>query len=199
MGNAMESWAVAAVLLVLVVSFCIVVSKLIAGRRRRVEPTEEQIEALDFIERQEREDTFPRCVCGEIATHTAPNLVRSRTGFLRSFFAMPPSYKRKVKDADSWLGPDITKDDLKFCETHAHVADAMLDRFIYHEVRDIQAETNEKIAVRAAAFEQEGLVEAIRESLTDKQKRSVRKGGAPVRVLPRPTGTDEPGVQSTEG
>lgn len=146
-------------------------------------PTEEDFAALEYSEQQEMLDKWPKCPCGDLATHTAPQLVRSRTGFLQAFFAMPPRYRRVVKKVK-------VRDDCVFCETHAHVADAMMDRFIYNDVRNTQAETNKNISILASTFEKEGLVEQIRDTLTEKQKRATRRP-PPLIVLPKPTGTDE--------
>lgn len=179
------TWAVWATCLTGLIVFVVTRLSKLRMIRGVVRPTEDQLEALDFSRQQETINDWPRCVCGDIATHSVPKLVRSRTGWLRSFFAAPPSYKRKVMKATE-------RDECHVCETHAHVADAMTDKFIYHEIRDQYAQTNEKIAVRAAAFEKEGLIDAIRESLTDKQKKNARKVSplTNVRQLTRSTGTD---------
>lgn len=67
----------------------------------------------------------------------------------------------------------------------------MMDKFIYQDIRAMQADTNEKIAIKAAGFEQEALLEQIRASLTDTQKKAARRGqsNAQVRLLTK-TGTD---------
>jgi hypothetical protein len=68
----------------------------------------------------------------------------------------------------------------------------MLDKFIYHDIRAMQAKNNEDIAIRAAGFEQEALVEQIKNSLTDTQKKAQRRGQTQVRLLQK-TGTDSAG------
>jgi hypothetical protein len=77
-----------------------------------------------------------------------------------------------------------------FCEAHAHVADAMMDKFIF-QVRSRFSNLNAEIASDAAGFEQETLIRAVADSLTESQKRAVRKPEAVLRVLPAKTGTDD--------
>lgn len=159
-------------------------------------PTDDDLKALEFSRQQDREEERPRCVCGELATHVTPKLVRKRTSWVRSFFAMAPRYKRVVPPTSYLFGLwelDIPIEDLGLCQTHAHVADAMMDKFIYQDVRAMQADTNEKIAIKAAGFEQEALLEQIKASLTDNQKKAARRGqsSGQVRLLTK-TGTDGP-------
>ncbi len=104
-----------------------------------------------------------RCVCGEPATDPPPILKRSRGDVLRSYFGAPPRYKRSL---DPMAMP-------KYCRSHAHLADVLLDRHIY-QLRSEQAETNASIATKAANYEQEGLERQIVESLTDDQRKSAR-------------------------
>lgn len=115
------------------------------------------------IARQEPGNSAPRCVCGEQATHPAPVLKRSRGDILRSYFGAPPRYKRAV-DEDAQAA---------YCHSHAHLADVLLDQFVY-TIRSEQASTNAAIAAKAANYEQEGLARAIAESLTEEQKRAKR-------------------------
>jgi hypothetical protein len=149
--------------------------------------TDEELHAMTV--EQERE--WPNCMCGARATNPSPRLVRKRTGWLRSIFAAAPSYKRVVPKTSFLLGlvdRPLPMEEYVFCEAHAHTADAMLDRFIYEQIRATQAETNEKIAIEAAAFEGEKLLERVRDSIETRRKRtdSIRPE-APVRLL---TGTD---------
>ena len=161
-----------------------------------VEATEADLKALEFSRQQDLEEELPHCVCGEYATHLAPKLVRKRTDWLRIFFATAPRYKRVVPPMDYVFGMFQAVHQIEefvFCETHAHVADAMMDKFIYQDIRAMQADTNEKIAVSAAGFEQEGLLEKIRASLTDTQKKAARRGQSQgqVRLIQsQRTGTD---------
>jgi hypothetical protein len=126
-------------------------------------------------------EASPKCVCGELAVEPMPTLSRSRgaSNYIREWFAMPPRYRRVV----SPIAP------ASLCASHAHVADAMLDHFIHHRVRAVISEASAKVAVEAAGFEQEVLLQKIRDSLTDRQKRTTRSSMTPVRVLPH-TGTD---------
>lgn len=120
-------------------------------------------------------ESMPKCVCGEIARYPAPVLKRDRGAWdwLRSYFAAPPRYKREV---DLMLTP-------VFCAAHVHVADALMDQFIFR-IRGEYSTLNAKIAADAAGFEQEALLKCVAESLTDLQKRAVRKAPATIRVLP---------------
>jgi hypothetical protein len=139
-------------------------------------------------EAREAFDASPKCVCGELAKHPAPILERTRGGWnwLRNYFAAPPSYRRRV---------DVLQVPV-FCPAHVHVADAMMDQFIFR-IRSEYSALNAKIAADAAGFEQEALMRAVAESLTETQKRSTRKSPSLprvlptlVRVLPARTGTD---------
>ena len=125
----------------------------------------------------------PKCICGELATEPAPVLLRSRGTFdwFRSIFAAPPRYKRVVNEQHVPV----------FCKAHVHVADAMLDQFIFNRIRGSYADLNAKVAAEAAGFEQEALLRQISDSLTETQKKATRKSSV-LRVLPLPkTGTDE--------
>jgi len=161
----------------------------------RVSPTEADYNALELQRQNEVEDNVQRCVCGELATNPSPQLIRQRTSILQTFFAMAPKYRREVPRT-SWffgLAPiELPREQYVYCLTHAHVADAMLDKFIYHDIRAMQAKNNEDIAIRAAGFEQEALVEQIKNSLTDTQKKAQRRGQTQVRLLQK-TGTDSAG------
>lgn len=131
-------------------------------------PTQEEVEALKYINQQESGNL---CPCGEPATHPAPKLIRKRTSWLQKYFAMAPAYKRVIPR------PKIVTDwspELMFCETHAHVADSMMDQFIYQDIRASQSKLNEQVAIRAASFEKEGLMQKIKDSLTEEQKKKVR-------------------------
>ena len=127
--------------------------------RRRPQLTIESFE----IARQERDLAAPRCICGDQATHPAPILERSRGDILRSYFGAPPRYKRTVDPIGT----------LAYCRSHAHLADVLLDQFVY-TIRSEQASTNAAIAAKAANYEQEGLPKAIGDSLTEEQKRAKR-------------------------
>lgn len=133
-------------------------------------------------EAREAFDAAPKCVCGELAKLPAPILERNRGGWswLRNYFAAPPSYRRRVDDMQTPV----------FCAAHAHVADALMDQFIFR-VRSEYSTLNTKIAADAAGFEQEALLRAVSDSLTDTQKRATRKAPATIRVLPVRTGTDD--------
>lgn len=133
-------------------------------------PKEEEAPVSVAREVESKEPVHPKCVCGALATHPSPKLVRSRTGWLRSFFGISPLYRRVVPSTDS-------VQDLVFCETHAHVADSMMDRFIYEEVRAVLAEANEAISVKAAAFEREKLIAQIEATVAPKKKATVADSG----------------------
>jgi hypothetical protein len=128
-------------------------------------------------ERVQIEEQEPRCPCGALATHPLPKLVRQRESWLQKFYAMAPQYRRVVP-LGYVLIPIFEKEiqpKLEVCETHAHVADSMMDNFIYQDIRAEQAKINEAVAIKSAAFEQEALLKKITESMTDQQKRAVRK------------------------
>lgn len=131
-------------------------------------------------------DALPKCVCGELATSPAPVLKRTRGAWdwLRTHFAAPPRYSR-VTDL---MRPAV------FCASHAHVADALLDQFIFR-IRSGYSELNARVAAEAAAYEQEALLRSVNESLTELQKRATRKAPATIRVLPMKTGTDDGPVE----
>jgi len=130
-------------------------------------------------------------VCGDLATHPKPQLIRQRTSFLQAFFAMAPRYKRVVpKPAGPveyflhlvTLGATTLSREpaSELCVTHAHVADAMMDQFLYTDIRAAQSRTNEQIAIKAAEFESEKLIDKLRESLTEEQKKKrIRRSQAP--------------------
>jgi hypothetical protein len=79
-----------------------------------------------------------------------------------------------------------------FCEAHAHVADAMMDQFIFR-IRSEYSALNAKVAADAAGFEQEALLKCVAESLTETQKRIMRKAPTTIRVFAVKTGTDDVG------
>ena len=127
-------------------------------------------------------ELVPKCVCGAVATRPAPILRRTRGAydFFRNYFAVAPRYKRII---DPMQSPE-------YCEQHAHTADAKLDQFIF-AVRSKYAALNAEISAEAAAFEQESLRNYVAESLTDLQKKFLRKPVNTLRVLPPKTGTDD--------
>ena len=140
-------------------------------------PTQEEMEALAFSMVQEEEAKVPKCPCGAVATHASPQLVRSRTGMMRNYFGIAPLYRRVVPKLSE--GGSLT-----FCQAHAHVADSMMDRFIFDRVRAVLAEANEKISVEAAAFETENLLEQIKLSVEPaKKKNELLQSQPPVRLL----------------
>jgi hypothetical protein len=159
----------------------VLIKALRSGRR----PSKVEAAVAEEIARAEF-DAQPKCVCGEIAKYPAPVLERGRGAWdwLRNYFAAPPRYSRRV---DMMLPP-------VFCTAHAHVADAMMDQFIF-AVRSRFSDLNAKVAADAAGFEQEALLKAVADSLTENQKRATRKSPATIRVLPQRTGTDD-GVDS---
>jgi hypothetical protein len=119
--------------------------------------------------------------------------VRKRTGWLRALFAGAPRYRRFIPKTVAWFGlsqPYIPIEAFIFCEIHAHVADSMMDRFIFERVRAVQAEANERVAVEAAAFEQKTLIDQIKFSYSDQQAERKKMAGnlesvrtPPVRLL----------------
>jgi hypothetical protein len=159
-------------LAVFAIGFIVFVAMRLKAKSHVTIPVEEQ-ERIAF-------EAAPKCVCGEVATHPTPRLQRSRGSWIRKFFAAPPSYRREV---DPMARPAL-------CEPHAHVADSLMDRFIFG-VRQEHATLNAKIAQDAAGFEQEALLNMLRESLTDKQKRAQRLPvPISIRALPK-NGTDD--------
>ena len=142
--------------------------RLWTGRKTKIEEnrpaTQEEIEALAYSMAQEMEAKVPKCPCGNVATHPSPQLVRSRDGWLRAFFGVAPLYRRRVPKLTDYT-------ERVFCETHAHVADSMMDRFIYERVRAVLAEANEKISIEAAAFESENLISQIKDVITSPKKK----------------------------
>jgi hypothetical protein len=150
-----------------------------------------KIEVMEAEERLRAEhDAAPKCVCGELARFPAPVLQRDRGGWnwLRNFFAAPPSYRRVV----DMMQPSV------FCQAHAHVADAVMDQFIFR-VRSDYSALNARIAADAAGFEQESLLRLVGESLTENQKRATRRTTAPIRVLSLRNGTDDSSTSNGEG
>jgi hypothetical protein len=130
----------------------------------------------------------PRCVtCSELATDPFPLLERVERNWLSAkisaFFDLPLRYHRLVSSS----GPLL-------CRSHAHTADAMMDHFIQVGVRGIYAEANKKIAIASAHFEMESLKKELAESLTEDQKKTLKKATTqPARsnVVPfGKTGTD---------
>lgn len=112
----------------------------------------------------------PRCVCGRQATTRGPKIERGRGAYdwLRELFALPPRYKRVVPIT----GP------LTVCDSHAHVADSLVEEFIHVRVRGMLTKAYREIATEAAAFEQEMLAKLLAESLTDEQKRELKREAA---------------------
>lgn len=164
--------------MVVLISFVLSI-KLLIKRFRKGESNDEQLEEKP-VERHEA--SWPKCVCGANASHAAPRLVRSRTGWGRGQYAEAPTYKRSVNKRPEHM------DDFVFCETHAHVADSMMDRFIYERIRAVQAEANEKISIEASAFERELLIGKIKATLDDRKK---RLSEAPKGTLQLLTGTGD--------
>jgi hypothetical protein len=139
-------------------------------------PTEEEMAALVYSQQQEDEESILRCPCGELATHPAPKLVRERNDKKQGVYASAPSYRRVVPKANPVLVvlgfQKIPKPEL--CESHAHSCDQTMDCFIYTEIRAEQARVNQRLAGRAAEFEAEKMKQAIRDGLTEEQKKKVR-------------------------
>lgn len=164
------------------VIFTLVVGRLLKSRFKS--PTREERAQIDEQARADF-DSLPKCVCGELAVYPAPVLKRDRGAWdwLRSYFAAAPRYKR---DVNMMLPPT-------FCEAHVHVADALMDQFIFR-IRSEYSQLNARVAAEAASFEQESLGKFVSDSLTDIQKRNTRKGPGALRVLPVLTmknGTDD--------
>lgn len=122
-----------------------------------------------------------RCVCGEPATEPMPYIEREREDdtaasvfFMRhhdrNVYAAPPRLRRTV---------DLTKPPA-LCRVHAHVADAKIDEFLYVRVRGLLAEANAKIAIEAASFEKEVLLEALKSSLTKTERATKSAARSPV-------------------
>ena len=138
-------------------------------------PAKAQLIISEEVARAEY-DALPKCVCGDLAKYPAPVLRRDRGAWdwLRSHFAAAPRYKRAV---------DLMRQPV-FCESHAHLADALLDQFIF-SIRKAYSELNAKVAADAAGFESEALTRLVAENLTEQQKRYARKTAAPLRLLPQ--------------
>lgn len=113
-----------------------------------------------------------RCFCGDLATEKTPILKRTRnTKFdsSREVYAAPPKFERDVEHNSKFT----------LCTAHAHLADAKIDEFIYTKVRAILAQANAEIALQAAQFEKEALMESLTNSLTLADKKKIadqRKG-----------------------
>lgn len=124
------------------------------------------VEALAAAQEAARtiEEARPRCICGDVAVAPWPTLKRSRGDWLRSIFAAPPRYRRVVE----------AMGDPALCRSHAHLADNLLDEFLFG-IRAEQSALNASIAIKAAQFEQEGLAKKIGESLTPAQKQATRR------------------------
>jgi hypothetical protein len=161
---------------ILIVGAVAIVGFLIVKKFRG--PSDAEVAAQEAAEYE----ALPKCVCGEIARVPAPMLKRDRGAWdwLRNYFAAPPRYKRVV----DMMQPSV------FCTAHAHVADAMMDQFIFR-IRSEYSSINAKIAADAAGFEQEALLRQVADSLTDSQKRATRKAPPPLRMLSVRTGTDD--------
>jgi hypothetical protein len=171
----MDFWTSPSVILIAVV-FAV---GLLVLRIRRSSPVDKLV--IEERQRVERESA-ERCVCGEIATDPAPVLKRGRGAWdwLRNLYGAPPRYTREV---DHMRRPT-------FCRAHVHVADAMLDQFVFG-IRARYSELNADIAAKAAGFEQEHLQRQVADSLTEKQKRATRPSA--LRMLPtaQKTGTED--------
>ena len=150
-------------------------------RGRAKKPTKVEVSLAEEMARAVY-DSLPKCVCGEIARHPAPVLKRDRGAWdwLRTHFAAPPRYKR----ATDAMQPPV------LCASHAHVADALMDEFIFR-IRSEYSGLNARVAAQAAGFEQEALLKCVGDSLTELQKRATRRSTATIRVLPMKTGTDD--------
>lgn len=171
-------------LLVLGVGILLVVVLVVIRRvvRKDRPPTVQEIAAHEEAVRA-LNDAMPKCVCGEQATEPAPHLRwnRGALDWLRTVFAAPPRFKRLI---DPMTPPTL-------CKHHARVADSLLDDWLFR-TRSRYSEMNAKVAIEAAAFEQEVLVKLLSESLTDSQKRAMRKSTtSPLRVVNTRTGTDD--------
>lgn len=136
-----------------------------------------------------------RCVeCGKPATEPSPLLKRGRGSSVRDYFTMPPRYRRVI-DREA---------PLCYCSSHAHVADAELTAFAAVEVDAAFKRAYAEVARKVAAFEQEGLADRVRDSLTDAQKRdrarrsgsSAGAGSASLRVVAPPS---PPARNGTDG
>jgi hypothetical protein len=171
----------------LLVAGGLIVAAVVCGRMlftslARAPSTAARAEA-DDVARAEL-DALPKCLCGAAATDPLPVLKRDRGAWdwLRTIFAAPPRYKRII---DAMGTPAV-------CRTHAHVADAKLDEFVFR-MRSAYAELNAKLAIEAAAFEQEGLARQLAESLTAEQRRATR-GRAAVQLLSSAEARDAAGA-----
>jgi hypothetical protein len=116
-----------------------------------------------------------------------PTIKRGRGGiaWLRDFFGMPPMWTREI---DRFKPPVV-------CRSHAHVADEMCNQALL-DTRAVYTAVNVERSIFLAGFEQEGLLEKVRGSLTDKQKKEqarARASAAPgLRAVTQlRTGTDE--------
>lgn len=157
--------------------------------RKRVEPKEARQQ--EEILRAEYE-AAPRCICGGEATDRMPYLERSRgaSDWLRNIYGAPPRYKRVI----DYTSPPV------LCRAHAHLADSLMDKFIFNRIRAAYSDLNAQIAAESAAFEQESLYAQLVASLTENQKRAQRKAGPSqvLRMLPA-QGTAVPPKNGTDG
>jgi hypothetical protein len=143
---------------------------------------------MTLTEERERSvaETLPKCVCGEIATDPAPGLKRGRGAWdwLRNLYGAPPRYTREV----DYMRPPV------FCRAHVHVADALLDKFVFG-IRSRYSGLNAEIAGEAAGFEQEHLAKQVADSLTEKQKRDQKRSApGPLRVVSQKIEDEASGV-----
>jgi hypothetical protein len=148
----------------------LVIFRSILGKSSKKKSMEQILQEVD-------DPKIPRCICGCPATHPMPRLERNRGSWdwLRSYFAMPPRYRRVIDTMGAYV----------LCKAHAHVADSMMDKFIFTDIRAHYASSNAELAIKAAMFEQEMLVEDLKECLTENQKRELKRNGngASVHVL----------------
>lgn len=108
----------------------------------------------------------PTCICGDPATHPAPHLAVGRGVFdrLRTVYGLPPRYRRAV---DSMRRPTL-------CFQHARVADALFENWILG-TRQKFGLLSASTAAEAAAFETEGLENALRETFAAAQKKALQR------------------------
>jgi hypothetical protein len=147
---------------VLVIAVAMALRSLFMKKTRELAQDVHMANALEAFGEQ-----VPRCLCGEPATEPMPVLRRDRGtfDFLRKLFAAPPRYVRYV---DKNAAPAL-------CAVHAHVADAKMDEFIFQRVRAVFAVANATVAIEAAGFERESLAKHLEGSLTDRERKSLRK------------------------
>lgn len=142
---------------------------------------------LAMAEERVRESGPQPCPCGAAATEPAPTIKRGRGGiaWLRDFFGMPPMWTRETDH----FKPHV------FCRSHAHVADEMVNQALL-DLRARYANLNVESSAFIAGFEQEGLLEKVKMSLTEGQKKAqarAKMAASPgLRAVPSlRTGTDE--------